>query len=199
METLMLNLNVTGQSGNGPGTSSGTFSITIEDATAKKIAPKSEEDAYPKIKSALGKDPETSVMNPGETGTIMVSDLFTVMDGYTASYGVSVEGGAVSVSASSDSITVTAGAVGESKVTVTARAKGMTAPSFLPEQTTSDVAHITFPRDGRGGGGAGAGAGVASDCAVAARSWPDGWRRAAAVSAAASGLVEPIVPESPGG
>ena len=144
MEYLMLNLEVSGDSDTGTETSTGTFSIGIVDNTMKKVEPKLEEDAYPKIKSALGKDPETSVMNPGEMGTIMVSDLFTVMDGYTASYGVSVEGGAVSVSSSSDSITVTAGTVGESKVTVTARAK-MTASSFLPEQTTSDAAHITFP------------------------------------------------------
>ena len=47
--------------------------------------------------------------------------------------------------------------------------------------------------------GAGANASAAVDCAVAARAWPDGWRRTAAVSAAAAGLVEPIVPESPGG
>ena len=33
--------------------------------------------------------------NPGESFTVMASDLFMVADGYTASYGVSVEGGAV--------------------------------------------------------------------------------------------------------
>ena len=144
MEYLMLNLELSGDSDIGSETSTGTFAINLVDGTMKKVEPKAEADAYPKIQAALGQDPETSVMNPGETGTIMTSDLFTVMDGYTASYGVSVEGGAVSVSASSDSITVTAGAVGESKVTVTARAK-MAASSFLPEQTVSDVAHITFP------------------------------------------------------
>ena len=144
MEYLMLNLELSGDSDIGTETSTGTFAINLVDGTMKKVEPKAEADAYPKIQAALGQDPETSVMNPGETGTIMTSDLFTVMDGYDASYGVSVEGGAVSVSASSDSITVTAGAVGDSKVTVTARAK-MAASSFLPEQTTSDVAHITFP------------------------------------------------------
>ena len=34
----------------------------------------------------------------------MTGDLFTVAEGYTASYAVSVEGGAVSASASGDSI-----------------------------------------------------------------------------------------------
>ena len=74
---------------------------------AKGFGAGDEAVAYPKIKVALGDDPETSVMNPGQTGTIMVSDLFTTEDGYTASYGVSVEGGAVSVTASSDSVSVT--------------------------------------------------------------------------------------------
>ena len=55
-------------------------------------------------------------------------------------------------------------------------------------------------RRGRGSkDGCGGGAGAAVDCAVAARAGPAGWRRTAAVSAAAAGLVEPIVPESPGG
>ena len=143
MEYLMLNLDLSGDSTIGKETSTGTFSIGIVDDTTKKVEPRSEADAYPMIRAALGNDPETTVMNIGETGTIMTSDLFTVMDGYTASYGVSVGGGAVSVSASSDSVTVSANALGESKVTVTARAS-MAASSFLPEQTMSDEASITF-------------------------------------------------------
>ena len=143
MEYLTLNLEVSGDSETGTETSTGTFTIAIVDNTAKKVEPKAEADAYPMIRAALGKDPQTTVMNPGESGTIMTSDLFTVMDGYTASYGVSVEGGAASVAASTDSVTVTANAIGESKVTVTARAR-MAASSFLPEQTVSDMASITF-------------------------------------------------------
>ena len=58
----------------GTETSTGTFSIGIEDDTAKKVGePKAEADAYPLIRAALGKDPETTVMNPGETGTIMTA------------------------------------------------------------------------------------------------------------------------------
>ena len=143
MEYLTLDLVVSGDPDIGTDTSTGTFTIGIVDNTAKKVAPKAEAEAYPLIRAALGKDPETTVMNPGETGTIMTSDLFEVMDGYTASYGVSVEGGSASVSASSASVTVTANELGTSKVTVTARAK-MAASSFLPEQTMSDVASITF-------------------------------------------------------
>ena len=145
MEYLMLNLEVSGDKDFGTETSTGTFSIGIVDDTMKKVAPKSEEDAYPAILDALkagsGDDGE---FNPGESFSVMASDLFDVADGYTASYGISVEGGSVSVSASSDSITVTGTAAGESKVTITATAR-MAGSSFLPEQTTSDVARITFP------------------------------------------------------
>ena len=146
-EDLVLHLEVSGETAKGPGTSTGMFSIAIVDETMKKVAPKSEADAYPKIMAALGKDPTNTVMNPGDTGTVMTSDLFTVMDGYTAAYGASVEGSGVSVSASGDSITVDAkSATGDdpAKVTVTATAK-MTASSFAPSQTVSNIAEITFP------------------------------------------------------
>ena len=144
MEYLMLNLELSGDSAIGSETSVGTFSIGIVDNTMPKVAPKAEADAYPAILDALkagsGDDGD---FNPGESFSVMASDLFDVADGYTASYGISVEGGSVSVSASSDSITVTGTAAGESKVTITATAK-MAASSFLPEQTMSDVAKITF-------------------------------------------------------
>ena len=144
MEYLMLNLEVSGDSDFGTETSTGTFSIGIVDNTMKKVEPRSEADAYPAILDALeagsGDDGD---FNPGESFTVMAEDLFDVADGYTASYGISVDGGSVSVSASSDSITVTGTAAGESKVTITATAK-MAASSFLPEQTMSDMAKITF-------------------------------------------------------
>ena len=144
MEYLMLNLEVSGDKDFGTETSTGTFSIGIVDNTMKKVAPKAEADAYPAILDALkagsGDDGD---FNPGESFSVMAEDLFDVAEGYTASYGISVDGGSVSVSASSDSITVTGTAAGESKVTITATAK-MAASSFLPEQTMDDVAKITF-------------------------------------------------------
>ena len=144
MEELVLNLVVSGSSSRGTETSTGTFTIAMVDETMKKVAPKSEADAYPKIiaaiKAGAGAD---EMLNPGESFSIMTSDLFTVMDGYTASYRAAVEGGAVSVSASSDTVTVTANEYGKAKVTVTAKAE-MSGSSFLPEQTVSDVASITF-------------------------------------------------------
>ena len=144
MEYLMLNLEVSGETKKGTETSTGTFSIGIVDNTMKKVEPKSEDEAYPAIMAAMEMAAGDDGLNPGESFTVMASDLFMVADGYMASYGVSVEGGAASVSASSDSITVTATAVGEAKVTVTATAK-MASSSFIPEQTMSDVAKITFP------------------------------------------------------
>ena len=146
-EDLVLHLEVSGETAKGPGTSTGMFSIAIVDETMKKVAPASQADAYPKIMAALGEDPTNTVMNPGDTGTVMTSDLFTVMDGYTAAYGASVEGSGVSVSASGDSITVdakSATGAAPAKVTVTATAK-MKASSFAPSQTVSNIAEITFP------------------------------------------------------
>ncbi len=143
MEYLMLDLVVSGVAANGTSTSTGTFSIKIVDATTPKVSPKSEAEAYPMIRAALGNDPQTTVMNPGESGTIMMGDLFTVMEGYDANYKVSESGGAVSVTAPDDTVTIAANVAGTSKVTVTATAE-MMASSFKPEQTVSDVASITF-------------------------------------------------------
>ena len=143
METLMLSLDVTGAPANGPGSSSGAFSIDIEDKTMKQVEPKTEAEAYPKIEDALEAGSGDEGFNPGESFSVMTSDLFTVADGYDARYGVSVSGDAVSVSASSDTVTVDAKKAGTSKVTITATAE-MEASSFLPEQTVASMASITF-------------------------------------------------------
>ena len=143
MEELMLSLDVTGDPTYGPGTSSGTLSIGIEDNTEKKVWPLPEAEAYPAITDAMDAAAGDDGLNPGETFTVMTSDLFGLAEGYTAAYAASVEGGAVSVSASGDSVTVNAVSAGESKVTVTATAK-MASSSFAPEQTVSNVASITF-------------------------------------------------------
>ena len=144
MEDLVLNLEVSGETANGSGTSTGTFTIAVMDDTMKKVAPKSEADAYPAIMAAIEAGAGADGLNPGESFTVMTSDLFTVAEGYTAAYGASVEGGAVSVSASGYQINVEAREVGESKVTVTATAK-MASSSFIPSQTVSNIAEITFP------------------------------------------------------
>ena len=147
-ENLVLNLVLSGTNSRvGPETATGTFVIAMLDNTTPKVSANDKAVAYPKIMEALGNDPENTVMNPGDTGMVMTSDLFTVGEGYIVSYGASVEGDGISVSASSDTITVDAkSATGEepAKVTVTATAR-MASSSFVASQTVSDVAHITFP------------------------------------------------------
>ena len=142
-EDLVLHLVVSGKSDLGSGTSTGTFSIPIVDETTKKVSPKSEADAYPAILDAIKAAAGEDGLNPGESFMVMTDDLFDVTDGYTASYKASVDGEAVSISASAERLTVEAKLAGAAKVTVTATA-GMAGSSFLPEQTDSDVAHITF-------------------------------------------------------
>ena len=144
-EMLTLHLEMMGQDANGSGSSTGTFTIAIEDATDTKIAAKSEGEAYPSITSAIeagaGDDQK---LNPGETVEISTDDLFTVESGYTASYGVSVEGEAVSASASGDTVTINAVVAGEAMVTVTGTAQAV-GSSFSSSQSISNVAEVTFP------------------------------------------------------
>ena len=139
MEALTVSLDVTGGKDYGPGTSSGTFSINLEDGTEPLVFVK--DGAYAAIMAALG-----GAVAPGATVTIMTGDLFGTAEGYTASFGAAVEGDTVSASASGESFTLTASEdmTGESKVTVTATAQ-MMGSSFIPSQTVSNVAEIVFP------------------------------------------------------
>ena len=144
-DELVVSLVVSGDKENGSGESIGTFKIAVVDDTAKKVSPKSEDDAYGAIMTAMEEGSGDEGLNPGESFMVETSDLFDVMDGYSASYGVAVEGDpAVSVTASTDSITVDAKSAGESKVTVTATAK-MASSTFMADQSVSNVASITFP------------------------------------------------------
>ena len=142
-EDLVLNLVVSGVAANGAGTSTGTFPIAIVDETEPKIWPLPEAEAYPAITDAMEAAAGENGFNPGESFTVMTSDLFGLADGYTASYKASVDGEAVSISASGDSLKVNAETAGSAKVTVTGKAN-MSSSSFLPAQTVSDEASITF-------------------------------------------------------
>ena len=143
-EELMLNLVLTGNMANGPGSSTGMFSIPITDDTTKKIAPKATEADYDRIKDAIAAGGGDEGLNPGDTVTLMTSDLFDLMEGYTASYGVSVEGDSASASASGEAVTINALMAGEAKITVTGTAR-MASSSLMPSQTVSNVAELTFP------------------------------------------------------
>ena len=146
MESLMFDAVVSGHSDNGPGTltSTGVLSLYIEDDTAKKITPKASEVDYAALMAAIAAGGGDDGVNPGDTVTIMTSDLFTVEPGYTASYGVSVEGDSASASASGEAVTINALMAGEAKITVTGTAR-MASSSLIPTQTVSNVAELTFP------------------------------------------------------
>ena len=146
MESLMFDAVVSGDSGIGPGTltSTGVLSLYIEDETAKKITPKASEADYVALMAAIAAGGGDDGVNPGDTVTIMTGDLFDVIDGYTASYGVSVEGDSASASASGESVTINALMAGEAKITVTGTAR-MASSSLIPTQTVSNVAELTFP------------------------------------------------------
>ena len=143
-EDLVLNLTVSGGRGSPAGTSTGTFTIPIVDDTPKKVWALEDDSIPGDIMDAMEAGAGDEGLNPGESFMVMTSDLFMVAEGYTASYGVSVEGGAASASASGDTVKVNAVEAGEAKVTVSAKAK-MASSSFQVDQTESDYVEITFP------------------------------------------------------
>ena len=146
MESLMFNAVVSGDPANGPGTrtSEGVLSLYLEDETAKKITPKASEADYAALMAAIAAGGGDDGVNPGDTVTIMTGDLFDLEPGYTASYGVSVEGDSASASASGEEVTINALMAGEAKITVTGTAR-MASSSLIPTQTVSNVAELTFP------------------------------------------------------
>ena len=143
----MFDATVSGDAANGPGTlaSTGVLSLTIEDNTDAKITPKTTEADYDDIKAKIADGAgDDKKLNPGETVTLMTSDLFDVVAGYSASYGASATGDAVSVSTSGETVTITAEMAGDAEVTVTGTA-AMDSSSLKPSQTVSNVASVTFP------------------------------------------------------
>ena len=145
METLMFDATVSGDANEGTETRmvEGLLSLMITDATDKKIRPKSEDDAYPSITDPMEEAAGDDGLNPGESFMVVMDDLFTLMDGYTATYGADSEGSAVSISERGDVLTIEAEESGTSKVTVTGTAS-MAASSFAPSQTVSNVAYVAF-------------------------------------------------------
>ena len=146
VETLVLDAVVSGVAANGTetSTSSGVLTLTIIDNSDKQIQPKDNDVAYPVITDAIAAGAGDDGLNPGETVEITTSELFTLMDGYTASYGVSVEGDQVSASASGSMVTINALKAGTAHVTITGTAT-MASSSLTPSQTVSNVASLTFP------------------------------------------------------
>ena len=148
METLTFDATVSGVPANGADTLpvAGVLSIDIEDATAKKVAPKSDADLKAVVEAAMAASVGDEGLNPGESFTVTASDLFLPpMDGYTARYSASVSAGdVVGYTASGDNVTITALKAGEATVTVTATAREATA-SATGSQSVSNVAHVEIP------------------------------------------------------
>ena len=154
-ETLMLNFAVNGTvSRNGkprPSVDDGVrqedydksmamATLTIQDATNALVSVR--ENAYDVIKGALGDPP---MLTTGMSAELMGSNLFDYdSSAVSVAYGTSVEGGAVTASASGGTVTVMGAMAGEAKVTITATATP-NASSLVVNQTKSNVAQLTFP------------------------------------------------------
>ena len=141
-EALVLNLVTTGDSDNGPGQSIGTFSIDLTDMTVTKIEPKSDADVDAAVDSARGAAEGEDGLNPGESFSVQVTDLFNGMEGDTVAYSASSsDDGSVGVSTSGTSVMVDAVSAGTATVTVTATVTGVS--SAIP-QSVSNVAQVAF-------------------------------------------------------
>ena len=148
-ESLMFDATVSGEAANGTetSTSAGVLSLYIEDETDKKIEPKTTEADYDGIKAAIAAGAAENGeegLNPGEKVTLMASDLFDVMTGYSAGYEGEWTGDAVSVSTTGETITITAEMAGDSEVTIFGTAR-MDSSSLVPSQAVSNVASVKFP------------------------------------------------------
>ena len=146
MEMIVLDATVSGVATNGTetSTSEGVLTLGIEDQTMPSITPKATDADYDGIKAAIAAGAgDDGMLNPGEMVTLMTADLFELAEGYTGSYSVSVEGNAVSASASGETVNIEAMMAGESKITVTGTAR--MSSSLMTDQTVSNVASLTFP------------------------------------------------------
>ena len=145
-ETLMLDFVAHGtKAENGPRPDGDTNSVaqanlTIQDATATLVSVR--ENAYDVIKGALGDPP---MLTTGMSAELMGVNLFDYDSAaVSVAYATSVEGGAVTASASGGTVTIMGAMAGEAKVTITATATP-TSSSLDVNQTKANVAQMTFP------------------------------------------------------
>ena len=147
-ESLMFDAVVSGDLDNGPGTltSAGVLSLYIEDVTEGLITPKTSEADYDAIKAVIAAAAGDDGLNPdpAESFMLMFSDLFTVEDGYTATYSFSQAGTSVSTSSNGESITVTAEMAGRTEITINGTAR-LPVSSLEGSQAVANDASIKFP------------------------------------------------------
>ena len=114
--------------------------LTIQDATMALVSVR--ENAYDVIKGALGDPP---MLTTGMSAELMGSNLFDYdSSAVSVAYGTSVEGAAVTASASGGTVTIMGAMAGDAKVTITATATP-NASSLEVNQTKANVAQMTFP------------------------------------------------------
>ena len=121
--------------------------ITINDLTAKKIWPRSNDEAYAAINEARSEGAgDNGLWNPGETMTLMAEDLFDWPETTTSV----VLGNAISenqqiatAATSNDTLTITAVSGGMTEISVTATVISESS-SFMASQTVSNVASVKF-------------------------------------------------------
>ncbi len=140
---LMLDFVVNGTvAANGPSDSDvdGQASVTIQDATATLVSVR--DNAYDVIQGELGTPP---TLTTGMSGELTGANLFDYdPSAVSVAYATSVDGAAVTTSASGGTVTIMAVSAGEAKVTITATATP-NGSSLVVNQTKSNVAQLTFP------------------------------------------------------
>ncbi len=142
-ERLMLSIDLTSAQPElvrGAGSSSGSFSIDIEDATTPMVSAKSDAEIQEAVYAAKG----DGSIYVGDSFEVMTSDLFNMAEGVMVTYAASSDSAAVSAAASASTVTVTGVEAGMAHVTVTATATMAAGAKALP-QTMSNIAQIIFP------------------------------------------------------
>ena len=120
------------------------LSLTILDKTMTQVEPKSVADVDTAVMDAMAASVGDEGLNPGESFDVMGSALFTVTDGYTATYAPSSSSDAVSASVAGDTLTIEANFAGTATVTVTANAEMAMSAATTTSQTVADRAKVSF-------------------------------------------------------
>ena len=150
METLMFDAVVSGDAKIGPETraSMGVLNLAIVDATEKLVEAKSDTELMPIIYGAIDDgDGDDDMFSPGEMIELDASMLFTVRDGYSLGYAASSDMTDVAGASSSGSMVTVMAMMegGPADITITATANSMMSGVTRLEQTSPNVARVSFP------------------------------------------------------
>ena len=147
MEMLVLDAEVAGAdvaNGTEKDMSPGVLTLTIEEGTVKQVEPKTEAAVMKAFDDAKAAGAGDEGLNPDESFSVKVSDLFTVADGYAADYDVSATGDAVTARESNGTVEISAEEVGESTITITAKAAPSMSSAVMTRQTAADSAEVDY-------------------------------------------------------